>query len=200
MRCEEVGLDDESFEPLTRSNFRHVRGVTLIELMVTVSIMSIMVMIAAPSLQSFVRSTQLRTSTNDLATVLVYARSEAIKRGYPVTVCKSANITASSPACTTGSTATWQAGWLVFVDHDGDGTVDAGTPADVPLRIGSASTEGVSISGGTNFANYIKYLPNGVSEGGGASASGSFDVCYYGEGRSINIGPTGRTQVESKSC
>jgi type IV fimbrial biogenesis protein FimT len=59
-----------------------------------------------------------------------YARSEAIKRTNRVTICPS--VTGTS--CT-GTGGLWKNGWIVFVDEDGDGAVDAG---DVVLRVQDA--------------------------------------------------------------
>jgi type IV fimbrial biogenesis protein FimT len=65
-----------------------------------------------------------------LASDFRYARSEAIKRTNRVTICASSNGT----SCT-GAGALWKNGWLVFVDENGNGTVDAG---DVVLRVQDA--------------------------------------------------------------
>jgi type IV fimbrial biogenesis protein FimT len=59
-----------------------------------------------------------------------YARSEAVKRTNRVTICASSNGT----SCT-GAGALWKDGWIVFVDENGNNTVDAG---DVVLRVQDA--------------------------------------------------------------
>ena len=65
----------------------------------------------------FIQANRLTAQTNDLVTVLNYARSEAIKRGVRVTLCSSNNGT----SCL-GST-TWDTGWIAFIDTNGDGLV-----------------------------------------------------------------------------
>lgn len=170
-------------------------GVTLIELMVTLVIGAIMLTIAAPSFQSFIRTTHVRTIANDLAATFNLARSEAIKRGWPVTVCKSSDVLASSPACSTS--ASWEDGWLTFVDTDQDGIVDA---ADTPIRVGRPGTERASISGDANYGNYVIYFPSGSSQGNGGLANGTITICMEGMQRELIINNTGRLHIDSGTC
>ncbi|MGQ9860680.1 MAG: GspH/FimT family pseudopilin, partial [Thiobacillaceae bacterium] len=101
--------------PMTQ---RRQSGVTLIELLVTISIAAILMAIAVPGFQDFFRRNRLDGATSDLMATLNYARSEAIRRGVPVSVCRSSNGT----SCSGG----WQQGWIVFTNPDNDDTVDAG--------------------------------------------------------------------------
>ena len=95
-------------------------GFTLIELLVTLSIAAILLTVAVPNFITFVQNSRLATQANDLVAVLNYARSEAVKRNQPITVCSST----TSTSCA-GST-TWGTGYIVFADDDGDGAVDGG--------------------------------------------------------------------------
>lgn len=182
----------------------HTRGFTLVELMVTTSIAAVMLAIAAPSLRDFVQRAQLSSSANDLSLALMYARSEAIKRGWPVTMCKSANPSASSPACS--SAASWQTGWVVFVNRNGatdaaTSSVDAGPPADEVIRVGAGLSAGVN--GGTNFGNYVTFLPGGAVKGSGnsgAAASGAFTLTVASLEKLVCINTTGRSEVTTGSC
>lgn len=185
-------------------NRQNTRGFTLVELMVTTSIAVVMLAIAAPSLRDFVQRSQLSSAANELSLALMYARSEAIKRGWPVTVCKSANPTASSPAC--DNTANWQTGWVVFVNHNGatdaaTSAVDTGTPADVVIRVGAGLS--ASIDGGTGFGNYVTFLPGGAVKGSGnsgAAASGAFSVTVASLEKLVCVNTTGRSEVTTGSC
>lgn len=80
-----------------------MRGFTAIELMVTISILAILLGIAAPSFASFTANQRLRAASFDLRTDLILARNEALKRNRSVTIRRREG---------TG----WQSGWVVVVD------------------------------------------------------------------------------------
>ena len=84
----------------------------MIELMVTLSVLAILMVVAIPSFQAMIASSSLSTASNDLLTTFAQARSNAIRRGARVTVCKSAN----GAQCTT--TGNWEQGWIMFNDDD----------------------------------------------------------------------------------
>lgn len=183
---------------------RHMtQGVTLIEMAVTLAVLAISLSVVLPSMQAFVHNAQVRTVTNDLSAALVYARSEAVKRGWPVSVCKSADVAATAPSCATGSGGTWAGGWLVFVDHDGQGDLDTtasgSLPADELLRVGAADPR-VIVTPSASFADYLSYLPNGSARGAASAATGSFTVCLNQRGRTLGIGGTGRLAISDGGC
>lgn len=179
---------------------RRMAGVTMVELMVTVGVAAVLAATAVPSMRSFVRVSQVRTAANELAVALATARSEAVKRGNPVTVCKSADVTLAQPLCTGSTAVPWRQGWIMFVDHDQDGVIDtSGSLPDVRLRVGAADGR-LTVQADTNFARYVSYLPNGVSVGSGGSSAGAFHVCLNGVGRAVTVNTSGRTQVREETC
>jgi type IV fimbrial biogenesis protein FimT len=91
------------------------RGFTLIELMVAVTIAAIILAIGAPSFTEFRRNNRLTGIGNDFLGAVQTARTEAIKRQVPVSVCPSANPTAAAATCNAGGQFT---GWIAFVDAD----------------------------------------------------------------------------------
>jgi len=108
---------------------RTASGVTLIELLVTIAIIAIVVVFGIPSYRSVTTANRMATEINSLTGDLQYARAEAIKEGQPVTVC----VSTTGTRC--AGSNTWQSGWIVFSDANGNKTVNTGgTNPDTVLR------------------------------------------------------------------
>ena len=103
-------------------------GLTLIELIVTMAVLGIVLASALPSMNGIIDSNRRSANINLFVGSLNLARSEAVKRNNSVSLCTSS----SGTAC--DNTLSWEDGWLVFVDIDGDGVVDAGD-GDSILRV-----------------------------------------------------------------
>jgi len=170
------------------------RGFTLVELLVVLAVGSILLAIAVPGYAFMVNANRLAAVTNDLVTALHLARSEAIKRGTRVTVCKTGDAMAASPACST--TANWKDGWLVFVDGGTRGVIDGG---DILLRVREQVSSGAVITS-INYSRYISYLPGGGSQGSSGLANGSLKICRDSIQRDIIINRTGRPRLDSSTC
>ena len=171
-------------------------GFTLVELMVTVAIIAIVAGLAVPSFISIMQQNRSTNFANELAASLNLARSEAIKRAATVTVCTS-NTTAASPVC--DSTRAWKDGWLVFVDKGVIGTFDNAT--DTQLKVGKPANTDTAVTAATTSANYVSYLPSGLSLGNGSQ---SFSICVgtvTGQSvpRTISINTTGRISITKLS-
>lgn len=80
------------------------RGFTLVELMVTIAVVAILAMIAAPSMSSMLAKQRLNSTTRDLAATLSQARSQAALLRREVTV------TLNSTAAPTTTSFSWAPG------------------------------------------------------------------------------------------
>ena len=101
----------------------HQSGISLIEILVTLTIVSILGALAAPNIQAFLQNSQIRSVTDEFVSSLYRTRSEAVKRGNRVTICASnAAQTDCDPAANSFSD-----GWIVFTDYDDSGTLTANT-------------------------------------------------------------------------
>jgi len=93
-------------------------GFTLVELMVVLSIAAAVLVIGVPAFKNFRENGRLTNTANDMLSATIVARTEAIKQQKQVSLCPSSNPTGDQPTCTADSTA----GWIVFVDTDGNCT------------------------------------------------------------------------------
>lgn len=174
-------------------------GFTLYELLVTVMIMGIILSIGVPNFLEFTRNNRMAATSNDLLAAFTLARTEAVKRKSPVTVCSSLNPLAANPACG----GTFADGWVVFADDDGDIAIDAGE--EVIRGIGPIR-DGITLqtNGG---ANYFSYAATGFGRGdvGGAPALRGALMCDargnvpaaggLSAARALRIDGPGRPQV-----
>lgn len=168
-------------------------GFTLIELMVSIAMLSILLAIAVPSYQALVVNNRLATQTNEFVATLTLARSEAVKRGTRVTVCKSSD----QSACTT--TGDWTQGWLVFADDDSDGTFDTGEPL---LQVHGALPSGVALTGNTLVSDYVSYIASGAAQrSSGAVQTGTLTMCHAqsGKARVLTVNNAGRLNLNSQA-
>lgn len=68
------------------SRARNSRGFTLVELMIVLTLLSVLAFIAIPSFTSFTRSNQVQAKAEELKAFLVTARTEALNTRGPVEV------------------------------------------------------------------------------------------------------------------
>lgn len=137
------------------------RGITLMEMLITMTIAVILLTVGVPSFIDMVAANKASGYANDLLSDINLARSEAITRGNRVVICKGPTGT----GCTTGN---WEDGWKVFVDCNNNQTVDAGADStcsnaadEEVLRVHAALTGGWTLRGGGNAVNRITFLPDG---------------------------------------
>lgn len=95
----------------------------MIELMVTVAVLAILSMMAAPAVLNMLQANAISNNVNAFVGALQLARSEAIKNASNVVVCKAATGGAGNSSCASGS-ADWNMGWLVFLDRDRNGAMN----------------------------------------------------------------------------
>jgi len=151
----------------TTSN-KYNSGFTLIEMIVTVSIVAILASIAAPNFRALLESNKATVATNEIVSALLLARSEALKRRNNVTVCTSIDQT----TCAGNGEKDFANGWIVFVDCDKDRVVDAsvdcgngGLEAETVMKA-QLGGKGINVNkgGDANKAHYFTYNFTGRSD------------------------------------
>ncbi|MEO7129209.1 MAG: GspH/FimT family pseudopilin [Rhodoferax sp.] len=109
------------------SSLGRAAGMTLLELLTVLAVAAVLLTIAVPSFVSLTQTNRVAGEINALSGDLQFARAEAIKEGVPVSICASSNGT----SCLGATTSTWNTGWIVFSDANGNQAVDTG---DLVLR------------------------------------------------------------------
>lgn len=111
---------------MLRPAMRWQRGLTLIELMTTLTVFVIALALAAPALTSFLRSNRLQAAQSELVSSLMLARSEAARQGARVGV-------GAMQELADGGFA---GGWRVWIDANANGQFDGGETVvrEVPSR------------------------------------------------------------------
>ncbi len=183
---------------------RHrLSGMTLIELMIAIAILVVLMVMAIPSFQSLIASSRLRTASSDFSITLAQARSNAIRRGARVTVCKSSN---GTQCATTGD---WSQGWIMFEDDTHSGTnPNVDTVASVTetiTRVAPATTSGIVIK--SNNQDYVSFAADGQPKNmDGGGYYGTMRICststaLSNDARASNLvlSRTGRIVIEKQT-
>ncbi|MGZ3237544.1 MAG: GspH/FimT family pseudopilin [Burkholderiaceae bacterium] len=88
-------------------------GFTMTELMVVLSIATIVLMIGIPSFNAIIRNQKITTATHDFFMAINLTRSEAIRRGVRVDL---------APL----DGGDWSKGWVIFIDKNNNQIADVG--------------------------------------------------------------------------
>lgn len=164
---------------------RRSGGFTLLELMVTLTLLGVVTMIALPSFQQAALSSKLTSYANSFTAGLKLARSEAIKRNATVTMCRSANGTSCA------GSGGWEQGWIVFNDANANSSVD-GTETRFAYEPATTTDYSITSAGGVYALNF---------KGSGLSATTeTVTLCRAtptpgNQKRTIDIDATGRSSV-----
>ena len=169
--------------------------------MIVVAILAILVAVAVPNLMEFFVRNRLDTAYSAFVAALSEARSEAIKRGTPVTV-RRCDVVNSVLGCTRASAQReWTHGWYLFADVDGSRTLDtsAGSQEQV-IRVGQPLSAPLTMWSSARLLDAIQFLPDGRTS---LPSPISFLICYAGhvmqDGRSrsraILVNTSGRIRA-----
>lgn len=143
---------------LTASKHRFTDGFTLVELLVAMVIISILLATGIPALTNFNNSVSVRATSDQLLTSLGFARTEAVSEVTEITICATAN--ANGDTC--GGSDNWNNGWIVFVDANADGLLDAGEELKNFVDISRHGVAFTATAGSITFDSKGENLGNAV--------------------------------------
>ncbi|MDH4042467.1 MAG: GspH/FimT family pseudopilin [Gammaproteobacteria bacterium] len=158
---------------------RNSDGFTLIELMIVLVIVAIVLVMVPPGMQQLSLSTNLKSYSHEMLASVYLARSEAIKRNAPATLC------VSTDGATCAGAGNWEEGWIV---RAADGTV---------IKSQQAIIEGYRMTGSAAApgSHTMVFQPSGA-----ASTSSNITLCRQApavgnQERVVRVTATGRARV-----
>lgn len=131
-------------------------GFTLIELMITIAVVAVLIVLAAPSFTGLINSNRLAAQANEVVASLQQARMEAIRRNGSVTVCRT----------TDGTTCAGAGSWNSWITVATGGEVLRVNTVKAPLQV-------------TSVASSIIFRADGLARAaaGGALTANDITVC-----------------------
>ena len=183
--------------------FKRIRGFTLVELMVTVSIAAVLLAVGVPPFSRLIANNRMATQTNEFVASLNAARSEAVRRGVGV------SLRADS------GDINYNSGWKVYVDSDQDGAAPSTDDIlrQAPAMPGKTTVKRVTrtVTGGvTTYAETASSVADRMflvfnSRGGNnAGSSAFFRICDSANsaigGRIVQVNTVGRISLDSTTA
>ena len=134
-------------------------GFSLVELLVTVTLVAILLAVGIPSYRSIATSNRMAGEMNALLGDLQLARSEAVKQGTTVTICPTSSPAAPYACSNSGN---WSGGWVVFV---GGSSATSSSPMRLQPALGGID---VLQSNSTPAVKAVSFNRNGFSTNTGS--------------------------------
>ena len=160
------------------------KGVTLLEMMITLAILAIVLTVVAPSMQDFLIKNRITGEINEISGVVQYARHLAIDEQINVVICPSADF----EACGTD----WNNPKIVFIDTNADGNRSSGEDLLVTTSKASDSTKITGPNANIHF-----------KDSGAASQAFTIQICPNNNvvtfARALSVSLQGRVKVSADS-
>ena len=153
---------------------RRVRGFTLVELIITVSIVAVLAAVASPAMSTIMTKHRVQDATSDLFAALLKARGEALMLNADVNVAPIGG--------------DWAAGWRVPDPTSAGKFFDVHEPVDaVAIRMSGAPS--------------ITYQYNGRIRGGvGVKFSLTASAAGFTTAACVSVDPSGRPYTQEGPC
>lgn len=163
-------------------------GLTLIELMIAIAVMSIIIFTCTPIFTDLVQRTLLRQAALGILHDIEFTRSSAVLSGHRTSIQKAGE--------------SWQNGWFIFHDRNNNGQHDNNEEV---LRARDEVTT-LTISANKPVETYVSFIDTGESRRSGSATqgafiAGSFTICHPAQptGYKVIIARGGRARLATAS-
>lgn len=159
------------------------QGFTLLELLISLTVLSILLLVGLPNFTQMLQNTRLQTATDELFTSVQLTRTSAITRNQRVTM---------------RNMGSWEQGWEIFADTNNDGH----RGDEETLLLVTGAQERVRIKTNTPVQDYISFVSTGesrkVGSSQGAFQAGTLHICRLEDnsGQALILSPSGRMRIE----
>lgn len=149
-------------------------GFTLVDLVITLSVVSVLLSIGLPNLSSHVQNSRVKAATQSLRESLDLTRTQAVFSNSRATIRKQTN---------------WEDGWEIFIDKNNDGLSNNNERVIQKHE----KLNGVRILANSHISNYVSYVESGESRNAnktnsaGAFQAGTFKICPQGQGKGYEL-------------
>lgn len=159
-------------------------GFTLLELLVTITVLTLVVTIGLPTFTKQISESRTRTATMTLLDAIEKTRAAAVFRNQHAVLVPVNN--------------KWHEGWTLFVDKNRNGALD---DDEETISI-NQGLDAVISDANSVLKNYVAFIGTGEGRqvgpnGSGGFLSGTIKICpvVQGEGYSLVLSKAGRTRV-----
>jgi len=167
-------------------------GLTLVELMVTLAVALVLVLVGVPQFRSMLAGNRAAVDANKIVVAMQLARSEAVKRNLPVSVCGK---NSGGNDCSSGD---WAQGIVVFVDPAGGVIGNVDVAADIVRILDAPGGNPVIVDDG----DFLRFDIDGSLERPAAPFEFTMhqDGCVGRNQRTIRVSATGQVDVVAGNC
>jgi type IV fimbrial biogenesis protein FimT len=166
---------------------RKQRGVTLIELMVSITLLSLLLGLAAPSFRVWLRNAQVRTVTDGLQTGLRLAQTEAVRRNRQVVFFLTNSNTCDDTISAAADGRFWSIRTVALLAGDTPAVVQCGVLSDVAAGVGITGAAAVCFN---SAGRQVENATTGVTDGNcvlDAAGVSRYTVSATGSDRPLRV-------------
>ncbi len=153
----------------------------MVELLVTVAVSAILLGISVPNFRTFIQNNRIAAETADFVATLSEARTESLKRGVRVYLCRTGDPHKANPTCAanlpsgqSNASKDWTPGWLMYalpIDFDpSQGQLDySESDGDELIAVGNPTPSDVTITSNAVGNRWLAFYADGTLQESGAA-------------------------------